>query len=48
MDEPTVSLDLKSKEVLLNLVNEVSKFKIILIVTHESIFDGNAQGRLAL
>jgi ATP-binding cassette subfamily B protein len=48
LDEPTVSLDLKSKEVLLNLVNKISKIKIVLIVTHESIFDDNTQGRLAL
>ncbi len=38
-DEPTNSLDMKSKELLLSEINKIKKDKIIILITHDHIFD---------
>jgi len=38
LDEPTVSLDRKNKEILINKIKELSKEKLVVIITHDKEF----------
>ena len=48
LDEPTAAMDFKTEEFVLNLLKELKKDKIILMITHRRNFENLADQVLML